>query len=56
MSKWSSSERLPRPVTMAISLSPASNASSTPYWINGVSTTGSISFGMDLVAGRKRVP
>jgi hypothetical protein len=31
-------------------------ASSTPYWITGLSTTGSISFGTALVAGRKRVP
>ena len=31
-------------------------ASSTAYWISGLSTTGSISFGIALVAGRKRVP
>src|SRR5438128_3622134 len=31
-------------------------ASSTPYWISGLSTRGSISLGMALVAGRKRVP
>src|SRR5579863_9519754 len=31
-------------------------ASSTPYWINGLSTKGSISFGCALVAGRNRVP
>src|SRR6266550_3070957 len=35
---------------------PASRASSTPYWITGLSTTGSISFGTALVAGRNRVP
>src|ERR1700739_611970 len=35
---------------------PASRASSTAYWITGLSTTGSISLGMALVAGRKRVP
>ena len=35
---------------------PAANASSTAYWISGLSTTGSISFGLALVAGRKRVP
>src|SRR3974390_2578450 len=35
---------------------PACWASSTTCWINGRSTTGSISFGMALVAGRKRVP
>src|SRR5579862_6820592 len=31
-------------------------ASSTPYWISGLSTSGNISFGCALVAGRKRVP
>src|SRR5271166_4777508 len=31
-------------------------ASSTPYWISGLSTSGSISFGCAFVAGRKRVP
>ena len=31
-------------------------ASSTAYWISGLSTTGSISFGIAFVAGRKRVP
>src|SRR5271170_2305093 len=31
-------------------------ASSTPYWINGLSTSGSISLGWALVAGRNRVP
>src|ERR1700689_5186915 len=31
-------------------------ASSTAYWIKGLSTSGSISLGMALVAGRKRVP
>jgi hypothetical protein len=35
---------------------PAARASSTAYWIKGRSTRGSISFGIDLVAGRKRVP
>src|SRR5687767_3221544 len=35
---------------------PASRASSTAYWISGRSTTVSISLGMALVAGRKRVP
>ena len=35
---------------------PAASASSTAYWISGLSTTGSISFGLALVAGRKRVP
>src|SRR5215475_7353333 len=35
---------------------PAARASSTAYWISGLSTTGSISLGLALVAGRKRVP
>ena len=35
---------------------PARTASSTTYWIAGRSTTGSISFGCALVAGRNRVP
>src|SRR3954454_8162156 len=35
---------------------PAATASSTAYWMIGLSTSGSISFGWALVAGRKRVP
>src|SRR4051794_4415390 len=35
---------------------PADTASSTTYWIAGLSTTGSISLGVALVAGRNRVP
>src|SRR5438132_13982645 len=35
---------------------PELSASSTPYWISGLSTSGSISFGCALVAGKKRVP
>src|SRR5262249_18822634 len=35
---------------------PASLASSTTYWIKGLSTIVSISFGIALVAGRTRVP
>src|SRR5204863_8854446 len=35
---------------------PAALASSIAYWISGLSTTVSISFGIALVAGRKRVP
>src|SRR5215467_5183921 len=35
---------------------PACRASSTAYWMSGLSTTGNISFGLALVAGRKRVP
>ena len=41
---------------MSTSSSPAATASSTTYWIAGLSTTGSISFGVALVAGRNRVP
>ena len=55
-SKWSSIACLPRPVMMRMSVSPASTASSTTYWIDGLSTTGSISFGWLLVTGRNRVP
>src|SRR5689334_17602686 len=39
-----------------ISVMPAATASSTAYWISGLSTMGSISFGWALVAGRKRLP
>src|SRR5262245_58982115 len=39
-----------------ISSSPEETASSTTYWMIGLSTSGSISFGCALVAGRKRVP
>ena len=35
---------------------PAATASSTAYWITGLSTRGSISLGCAFVAGRKRVP
>ena len=35
---------------------PAATASSTPYWMIGLSTSGSISLGCALVAGRNRVP
>ena len=38
------------------SVIPAARASSMAYWISGRSTRGRISFGTDLVAGRKRVP
>src|SRR5215472_6940921 len=46
----------PRPVTITIWSQPADRASSTPYWMLGLSTRGSISLGWALVAGRKRVP
>src|SRR6185295_17614669 len=48
--------RLLRPVTKIISVMPAAAASSTANWISGLSTTGSISFGLALVTGRKRLP
>src|SRR5471032_3051760 len=48
--------RLLRPVMKIISVMPAATASSTAYWISGLSTMGSISFGCALVAGRKRLP
>src|SRR5438876_1930504 len=48
--------RLFRPVTRMISSSPEATASSITYWMVGLSTSGSISFGCALVAGRKRVP
>src|SRR2546427_8791555 len=48
--------RLPPPVTMITCSIPLAIASSTPYWIVGLSTSGSISLGWALVAGRKRVP
>src|ERR1700752_4740165 len=38
------------------SLRPAPTASSTTYWMAGLSTTGSISLGVALVAGRNLVP
>src|SRR2546422_4629910 len=41
---------------MRMSVMPARAASSTTYWIVGLSMIGSISFGCALVAGRKRVP
>src|ERR1700727_2007107 len=47
---------LPRPVINTNCSIPASRASSTAYWMTGLSTTGSISLGIALVAGRKRVP
>src|SRR5437764_7461995 len=41
---------------MMISCSPEATASSTTYWMIGLSTSGSISLGWALVAGRNRVP
>src|SRR5581483_3453967 len=48
--------RLEAPVTNTRRVAPAARASSTAYWMSGLSTTGNISFGLALVAGRKRVP
>src|SRR5437868_13362290 len=39
-----------------MSVIPAAAASSTAYWISGLSTIGSISLGLALVTGRKRLP
>jgi len=47
---------LPRPVTKMMCSMPEARHSSTPYWMMGLSTSGSISLGTTLVAGRKRVP
>src|SRR5919201_315228 len=55
-SKWSSIERFPRPVMIRMSSRPKRTASSTTYWIAGLSRSGSISLGCAFVAGRKRVP
>ena len=44
------------PVTIAIVSMPASIASSTPYCSSGLVSTGSISFGIALVAGKNLVP
>src|SRR5580698_5206768 len=48
--------RLEAPVMNTRRRAPAASASSTAYWMSGLSTTGSISLGLALVAGRKRVP
>src|SRR5271170_6474947 len=49
-------EFLEPPVMNTRRRAPARNASSAAYWISGLSTTGTISLGLALVAGRKRVP
>lgn len=49
-------DRLPRLMISRISVMPLATASSTTYWITGLSTTGSISLGTALEMGRKRVP
>ena len=55
-SKWFEIAFLLRPMMTRMSSIPASAASSTTYWMAGLSTTGSISFGIAFVAGRNRVP
>src|SRR3954466_8965428 len=47
---------LPRPVMMMMLSAPDATDSSTTYWMVGLSTSGSISLGCALVAGRNRVP
>ena len=54
--KWSSSIRLPGLFTRTMCVRPAAAASSTPYWMIGLSTMGSSSLGSTAVAGRMRVP
>src|SRR5205823_11831072 len=49
-------ETLLRPVIISTSCRSAATASSTTYWMAGLSTIGSISLGWALVAGRNRVP
>src|SRR3981189_3587192 len=48
--------RLPRLVMTRMSSMPAWAASSTTYWMDGLSATGSISLGCGFVAGKLRVP
>ena len=48
--------RLPRPVMTRMSVIPFWTASSTTYWMAGLSTRASISLGWALAAGRNRVP
>ena len=52
----SSTRAQPRRSWWMTSVMPACFASSTQYWIIGLSTMGSISFGIALVAGRNLVP
>src|SRR5436190_14116401 len=55
-SKWSRMASFPFDMTMTSLSRPELRASSIPYCRIGRSTSGSISFGMTLVAGKKRVP
>ena len=48
--------RFELPVMNTSVSAPADSASSTAYWMSGLSTIGSISFGLALVTGRNRVP
>src|SRR5438874_13240277 len=48
--------RFPRPEMIRMSWMPARTASSTTYWMAGLSRIGSISFGCAFVAGRNLVP
>src|SRR5918995_3820083 len=48
--------RFELPVMNTRRRAPAASASSTAYWISGLSTIGSISLGLALVTGRKRLP
>src|SRR5919199_3032837 len=48
--------RFPRPVMTRMSVIPAPTASSTTYWMVGLSMTGTISLGWLFVAGRNLVP
>src|SRR5437763_3297810 len=48
--------RFPRPEMIRVSWMPARTASSTTYWMAGLSRIGSISFGCAFVAGRNLVP
>src|ERR1035441_1983854 len=54
--KWAWINSLPLAMTSTISDAPAAMASSIAHSMTGRSTTGSISLGRTLVAGRKRVP
>lgn len=56
LSKWSSIALLFRPVIIKILSTPEPIASSTIYWMVGLSTMGSISFGCALVAGKNLGP
>src|SRR3989337_2971881 len=55
-SKWSSIARFWDDVTTMTCSMPDATASSTAYWMTGLSTSGSISLGDAFVAGRNRVP